>query len=148
MNLTQKLDKWAYAHHPRWIDLLRIALGITLVIKGYLYISNTDKLIEMLSHSRFEWVSFALAHYVAFAHLVGGILITIGLLTRVAVLFQLPILLGAVIFINSKSGFFSVNSELPFSIIILLMLVFFFFYGSGPASADQAMENERREEKG
>ena len=148
MNLTQKLDKWAYAHHPRWIDLLRIALGITLVIKGYFYISNSDKLVEMLSHSRFEWVSFALAHYVAFAHLFGGVLITIGLLTRVAIAFQLPILLGAVIFINSKSGFFSVNSELPFSIIILMMLVFFFFYGSGTASADQAIENERREEKG
>jgi putative oxidoreductase len=148
MNLTQKLDRWAYAHHPRWIDLLRIALGLILFIKGFVFIRNTDSLVEILRQSRFEWVSFALAHYVAFAHLVGGVMITIGLFTRVAVAFQLPILLGAIIFINSKPGFFSVNSELPFSILILLMLTFFFIYGSGPASADQALVNERREEKG
>jgi putative oxidoreductase len=148
MNLTQKMDQWAYAHHPRWIDFLRIALGVILFIKGFFFIRNTDALVELLKNSRFEWVSFALAHYVAFAHLVGGIMITIGLFTRLAVVIQLPVLLGAVIFINSKAGFFSINSELPFSIIILVMLIFFFIYGSGPASADQALENERREEKG
>jgi putative oxidoreductase len=148
MNLTQKLDTWAYAHHPRWIDLLRIALGIILFIKGVLFIKDTTALIDMLRQSRFEWMSFALAHYVAFAHLVGGIMIAIGLLTRVAVLFQLPILLGAILFINSRPGFFAVNSELPFSMLVLLMLIFFFFYGSGPASADQALINERKEEKG
>ena len=34
-----------------------------------------------------SWVNMALAHYVAFAHLVGGILIALGLVTRLAVLF-------------------------------------------------------------
>lgn len=148
MNLTQKLDRWAYAHHPRWIDFLRIALGVILFVKGFFFIRNTDALIEILRNSRFEWLAFAIAHYVAFAHLVGGVMIAIGLLTRLAVAFQLPILLGAVIFINSKEGLFSMNSQLPFSITILVMLIFFFIYGSGPASADQALENERREEKG
>ncbi|MEP7264719.1 MAG: DoxX family protein [Bacteroidota bacterium] len=148
MNLTQKLDQWAYAHHPRWIDLLRITLGVILFIKGIFFISNSESIVEMLKNGRFEWISFALAHYVAFAHLVGGVMITIGLFTRFAVAFQIPVLLGAVIFVNSKLGFFSGNTELLFSIVILFMLVFFFIYGSGPASADQALENERREEKG
>lgn len=148
MNLTEKLDRWAFAHHPRWIDFLRIALGLILFIKGYFFIRDTDKIIEILSNSRFEWVAFAMAHYVAFAHLVGGAMITIGLLTRVAIAFQLPILLGAIIFINSRTGFYSVNSELPFSILVFTMLVFFFIYGSGPSSADQALVNERKEEKG
>ena len=148
MNLTQKLDGWAYAHHPRWIDILRIALGLILFIKGLLFIANTATLVEMLKTSRFEWVSFALAHYIAFAHLVGGIMITIGLLTRLAVLVQIPILIGAIVFFNTRAGFFAVNSELPFSILVLALLVFFFFYGSGPSSADQALVNERKEEKG
>lgn len=148
MNLTQKLDRWAYAHHPRWIDLLRIILGVILFAKGVFFISNSESIVEMLKNGRFEWISFALAHYVAFAHLVGGVMITIGLFTRFAVAFQIPVLLGAVIFVNSKLGFFSGNTELLFSIVILFMLVFFFIYGSGPASADQALENERREEKG
>ena len=148
MNLSQKLDQWAYAHHPKWIDLLRIALGIILFLKGFLFIQDTTSLIDILKNSRFEWLSFALAHYVAFAHLVGGVMITIGLLTRLAIAFQLPILLGAVFFIQSKAGFLSVNPELPFAFLVLIMLIFFFIYGSGPASADQALINERKEEKG
>lgn len=148
MNLSQKLDRWAYAHHPRWIELLRIALGIILFLKGFLFIQDTESLVELLRNSRFEWVSFALAHYVAFAHLVGGVMIAIGLLTRLAVAFQIPILLGAIFFIHNKSGFLSVNPELPFALLVLVMLIFFFIYGSGPDSADQALINERKEEKG
>lgn len=148
MNLSEKLDRWAYTHHPRWIDFLRIALGIILFLKGFLFIQDTASLIELLKNSRFEWFSFILAHYVAFAHLVGGVMITIGLMTRVAIAFQIPILLGAVFFIQDKSGFLSVNPELPFAFLVLSLLVFFFIYGSGPASADQALINERKEEKG
>lgn len=148
MGLTQKLDRWAYAHHPRWIDLLRIVLGVILFIKGLIFIMDTGSLVEILRNSRFEWVAFAMAHYVAFVHLVGGLMITIGLMTRLAAAFQIPVLAGAVIFINSKTGFYSVNSELPFSLLILAMLLFFFVYGSGPVSADQALINERKEEKG
>ena len=148
MNLSQKLDHWAYAHHPRWIDLLRIALGIILFLKGFLFIQDTESLVDLLKNSQFEWLSFALAHYVAFAHLVGGVMVTIGLLTRLAIAFQIPILFGAVFFIHSKSGFLSVNPELPFALLVLVMLIFFFIYGSGPSSADQALINERQEEKG
>jgi len=148
MNITQKLDKWAYAHHPRWIDLLRIVLGIIIFLKGFFFIRDTGKLVDMLRQTNFEWVAFALAHYVAFAHLVGGVMITIGLYTRLATVVQLPILLGAVIFINSGTGFFSLNSELPFSILVLLLLAFFFVYGSGPSSADEALVQERKEENG
>lgn len=148
MKLTQKLDQWAYAHHPKWIALLRIVLGAIIFLKGFFFIRDTEKLIDMIRITRFEWVAFALAHYIAFAHLVGGVMITIGLLTRLSVALQIPILLGAVIFINSGTGFFTLNSELPFSILTLLLLIFFFVYGSGPDSADEAMIQERKEEKG
>lgn len=148
MNLTEKLDQWAYAHHPRWIDLLRIALGVILFLKGFFFIQDTSSVAALLKNSRFEWMSFALAHYVAFAHLVGGVMITIGLLTRLAIAIQLPILIGAVLFVNMRSGMVATNSELPFSILVLLLMIFFFIYGSGPSSADQALINERREEKG
>jgi putative oxidoreductase len=36
-------------------------------------------------------------HYIASAHFLGGILIVFGLLTRWAILAQLPILIGAVL---------------------------------------------------
>jgi uncharacterized membrane protein YphA (DoxX/SURF4 family) len=91
-----------------------------------------------MENSRFPWVSLSLAHYVAFAHLVGGFMICIGLLTRIAILFQLPVLIGAVIFVNSERGFFSESSELMYSVIILILLLVFLVIGSGPWSVDES----------
>lgn len=142
MNWLQNIDSWAYKHHPKWLDVLRFLLGVLIFLKGYFFIRNTDALMNIMTNSKFPWVSLILAHYVAFAHLVGGFMIAVGLLTRIAILFQLPILIGAVIFINAQRGFFSENSELMFSIIVLFMLVFFLIYGSGPLSIDESWNKE------
>jgi putative oxidoreductase len=139
MNVIQKIEDWGDRHHPKWIDALRIILGITIFLKGVEFVGNTDALMKIMENSKFPWVSFGLAHYVGFAHLMGGVLITIGLLTRVAILFQLPILLGAVIFVNAQHGFYSVNSELGFSLIVLFLLLFFLVEGSGRISVDEFM---------
>lgn len=34
MNLISKIEHWGDAHHPRWLDVLRIALGIVIFAKG------------------------------------------------------------------------------------------------------------------
>jgi uncharacterized membrane protein YphA (DoxX/SURF4 family) len=62
--------------------------------QGYYFVTNTDGLKELIANSRFGQVSFLLEHYVVFAHLIGGFLIAVGLITRIAVLVQLPILIG------------------------------------------------------
>jgi Predicted membrane protein len=120
------------------MDIIRMSLGIALLVKGYFFIRNTDALMQIMENSRFPWVSLTLAHYVAFAHLVGGFLICIGLLTRIAILFQLPVILGAILFVNSQRGFFSQNSELMYSIIIFVLLIVFLIIGSGPWSVDES----------
>lgn len=138
MNFLKKIETWGEHHHPKWFDVLRMALGIALFIKGYYFVRNTDSLLHIMENSRFPWVSLSLAHYVAFAHLVGGFMICIGLLTRIAILFQLPVLLGAVLFVNSERGFFSESSELMYSVIILILLLVFLVIGSGPWSVDES----------
>ena len=77
--------------------------------------------------------AFWVTHYVALAHLAGGVFIAIGLLTRFSVIVQLPVLIGAVII-----NFMGVLNmmELIQSLIILALLLFFTFYGSGRFSAD------------
>jgi putative oxidoreductase len=140
MNSFQKIESWGDRHHPKWLDILRIILGLIILAKGYYFVSNTDGLKTMIANSRFGQVSFVLQHYVVFAHLIGGVLIIVGLLTRIAVLFQIPILIGAVLFVNARSGFFSANStDLWLSIIILFLLIFFLVEGSGPWSLDEYM---------
>jgi putative oxidoreductase len=143
MSLIQKIEDWGDRHHPRWIDILRILLGLVIFLKGIQFVGNTEALMQIMDRSKFPWVSFTLAHYVAFSHLVGGLLIMLGLLTRVAIAFQLPVLIGAVIFINAQRGFFSVNSELSFSLIVLFLLLFFLVEGSGPLSVDEFMRRHR-----
>ncbi len=136
MNLFSNLDTWSDEHHPRLLDYIRVLLGLVILFKGIYFISHTDELQSILSKSKFPWVSFIIAHYVALAHLAGGLLIAVGMFTRLAVAFQIPVLLGAVIFINSTKGFFSESSELAFSLMVLCLLVFYFFYGAGYISVD------------
>jgi uncharacterized membrane protein YphA (DoxX/SURF4 family) len=81
-----------------------------------------------------------LAHYIVFAHLVGGALIAAGLLTRLACLVQIPVLIGAVFFINSSAGILAPYDVLWLSVIVLLLLVFFLIAGSGPLSVDRQMK--------
>ena len=148
MNLTQDLhrvERWADAHHPMWLDFIRAALGIFLMIKGIIFLGDSEALFAILRKSQFPWVSIGLAHYVGFAHLVGGLFIAIGLITRVAILFQLPILLGAVFFINPERGFYSENAELWSSIIVLILLIVFLIYGSGRYSVDRLIRKPKKD---
>ncbi|HMO32166.1 MAG TPA: DoxX family protein [Lacibacter sp.] len=146
MNLIQRLEKWGDEHHPKWIDFIRIVLGIVLVLKGVQYINNMTSLSALLNKGPFTSTALVaiVSHYVIFAHLIGGLLIATGLLTRFACIVQIPILLGAVIFVNAPAGLFT-QSELWFSFLILILLVFFTLEGSGPISVDQWMKTHSDE---
>jgi len=85
-----------------------------------------------------------LGHYIVFAHIIGGILITIGLFTRFAALIQIPILLAAVIFVNARGEMLRPYSELFLSLIVLLLLIYFLIAGNGPWSYKLADEEKKR----
>lgn len=140
MNLLQRIDRWGERHHPRWLDGIRVLLGVFLFYKGVVFIQNIDALKAVIDESPWLTVmSFWLAHYIVFAHLLGGVLIIFGLLTRVAVLAQIPILLGAIFFVHTSTGLFNVHEGTGLSILVLLLLVFFLVEGSGPISFDDYM---------
>ncbi|WP_219921609.1 hypothetical protein [Rufibacter sp. XAAS-G3-1] len=68
-----------------------------------------------------------------------------GLITRVAIGFQIPDLIGAVFFFNAGHGFFSVNPQFALSLITLLALIFYFVGGSGYYSVGHTFAmNEKR----
>ena len=119
---------------------VRIVLGLIIFLKGLFFIMNRDALLTMITNSTFDLYAVLLVHLVASAHLMGGILIMIGLITRIAILFQLPILAGAILFVNSKTGFFSMDSELALSVLVLVLLLLFLVFGSGKLSVDEWMK--------
>jgi putative oxidoreductase len=139
MNTIQKIETWGDVHQLNWLPILRIILGLIIFIKGIFFIQNTDAIYNMIAHSAVSIYAVFLTHYVALAHIMGGFLIMIGLVTRLAVLFQIPILVGAILFINADKGFFTIHSELGLSIFVLALLVFFLIFGSGKFSADSFM---------
>ncbi|WP_090972258.1 DoxX family protein [Parapedobacter composti] len=143
MNLIQRIEHWGDTHHPRWLDILRIGLGIVIFLKGATFLADTAALRQLIEETHIQIYTWGAVHYVAFAHLVGGILIAIGLITRVAVAVQLPILFGAVFFVNVTRGLTFLNSELWISIVVLLLLLFFLVAGSGPYSLDHQMKERK-----
>ncbi len=149
MNLVEKFLSWGDKHHPKWLDIIRIALGLFLCYKGIDYLRNTSDLIVLMKNtSPFgEFITIMLGHFVTFAHIIGGLFLAIGMFTRAACLLQIPILLGAIIFVNIKgtSDTFSPYSELFLSIIILLLLVYFLIIGNGPLSVKIPPEEHAKE---
>lgn len=147
MNLVQKIEHWGDVHHAKWLDVIRIVLGLLILSKGIAFVSDTEAQKDwIIQNSAFGFsglMAMALVHTIAFAHLVGGVLITMGLVTRFAVVIQIPILLGAVFFVNLTKGFSSLNSELWLSIIVLMLLILFWIVGSGPYSVDHWLKGSR-----
>jgi putative oxidoreductase len=138
MNITRKIESWGDLHHPKILDVIRMLLGLFLVVKGFVFLNNTGYLryliIENEAIKQPPAVISVIVFYVTYMHLLGGGLIFLGLYTRLWALLQLPIVFGAVFFVNILSPF--VNSELWLSVLVLALLCLFVIIGSGPLSLD------------
>ena len=147
MEKLRQLLGWAEAHPKVWLDCVRIYLGLGLFIRGVLIVTN-DKagyIREVLVRDQQSVLLTAvLLHYVALAHFVGGAMLTVGLLTRVAAWVQIPILAGAVFFVHRNDGLFAMGQSLEFSALVLFLLVVFLLSGAGPLSADRAIFGTRK----
>jgi len=142
MNVVHKIEHWGDTHHPKFLDLVRIALGVFLLLKGVAFMENTAYLRDLIESQDVVDLSpgvlMVLVYYVTFAHMIGGILITLGIFTRLASIVQIPIVLGAVFL----TGIFKepINTlEWP-SVTALILLVMFTILGSGPISLDRYLE--------
>ncbi|HEU5293009.1 MAG TPA: DoxX family protein [Cyclobacteriaceae bacterium] len=147
MSVVTDVEKWGNSHRPGFLDIFRIVLGIFITYKGLSFITNMDKLEGMTTSGvNIAYAGAALAHYIVFAHILGGPLIAVGLFTRIVSAIQLPILIGAVFFVNHQEGFLALGNhmELEVSITVLVGLVTFIIFGAGKYSID---EKRRREEE-
>ena len=131
MNLVQRVEHWGDAHHPQWLDLIRIALGAFLCYKGVDFLMNMGTMLDLITNrmSFGSFTSMLMSNYIAFAQILGGILLILGALTRFACLIQIPILLGAIFFVNSD--LYRPFSALALPIIVLLLLLMFLVIGNG-----------------
>lgn len=124
---------------PAWLTLLRVALGAILIWKGINFIRDTSalkSLIEQTGIGIFTENSGGFALIITILTLLCGFLILVGLFTRIASIIQIPIILGAILFVNIKNIEQNVF-ELALTIIVLGLLILFIVKGSGMLSADE-----------
>ncbi len=139
MRAFDSMTGWADAHHPKWLDVLRMLLGVVLFFKGLSFILNKDVTMQVLHDNNYEFVPVLLLHYVIIFQMAHSVLIAIGLITRIAIAAQFPIVLGAAILLLSSGSFAPFGSDLFLVLLLLFLLVFFFIYGAGPLSVDAVL---------
>jgi putative oxidoreductase len=85
------------------------------------------------------WLSAA-----AFSELVGGILVGIGLLTRVGAFLIACVMLTAIVGVHLPGGFFAANRGYEYPLSLLAMSLGLLIAGGGQASVDRALTGGRR----
>ena len=118
---------------PKWIFILRIVVGVCLILKAYQFFNNSQALENAFAGSGFLSATAWLIPLIPWINLIGGILLLVGLFTRLAALVQIPLMFGAVLFVNLKD---TATADLPFSFLILVLVVVFSFIGGGYLSVD------------
>ena len=136
------MKDWFLGHRDWCMSILRAYLGIGLFVKGIDFVRNKDELVRVMDENNIFWSGAALAHVIILTHLFGGLLMAVGLGTRVGALIQIPTLFGAVFFVHNKGlgQVFSVGEELRFSALVLVLLILFVWYGSGSLSLKSHLE--------
>ena len=139
MQKLHAFGQWAESHRELWLDLVRVYLGLGLFARGLLLISNSSPgfVVNLLERTGQPWlITGTVLHYVTLAHLVGGAMLTVGFLTRLAALVQIPVVAGAVFFVHRQDGLFAMGQSLEFSALVLFLLVVILCSGAGRYSLD------------
>lgn len=138
MSIVTNVERWGDSHRPGFLDFFRVILGAYITYKGMYFTTHIDTLVSTTSGLNIHFAGMTIAHYVVFAHMLGGPMILLGIFTRFSSVVQLPILIGAVFLVNYPKGFLSLGQhmELWTSIITLVGLVVFVIFGAGKFSID------------
>ncbi len=137
MQTPEDLRAWLNAHRLLGYDLIRMYLGVALFVRGWLFVADSSRIMAFVEDQNLDWfLPMAAVHYVALAHLMGGLMLAVGLLTRLAALAQVPILFVATFFLHLQEGLLSASQSLELSALVLFLLVVYSVFGAGPYSLD------------
>ena len=140
MDRVNRLKEYVEAHRGLIFELVRIYLGFGLFAKGVYFVLNVGHVTSFLERGGMQVQSvdtMLLGHYVALAHLCGGLMVAAGLLTRLAAVVQVPILIGAVFLVHLREGFFGADQNLELAVLVLFLLVLTVVHGGGQLSVDR-----------
>ena len=133
---VERMRQWISAHREDALDVLRIYLGFALFARGVSFIGQMQALTEQVKATQLDFAAGMLAHYVVTAHIAGGLLLAVGLVTRLAAAVQIPVLAGAAVFIHAKQGLFTPQMTLELTLLVLVLLCVYAAIGAKRWSVD------------
>ncbi len=145
MTTIQQIRSWSAAHYPPWLVIVRMGLGLFLMAKGINFMRDSMLLDRILYGSagvvdnETHWLPIL----ITWANLLSGFMILVGLWTRLIALLQLPVLIGAIVFVNVQKGGPAPEPELGLAILTFVLVLFFLIEGSGPLSLDTYFERNK-----
>ena len=145
-----KMLRRIIATSPTWFTVpVRLALAAVMIGHG------SQKVLGSFNGSGFKayisgntpfafmrpaWLWLGAA---AFSEFVGGILVGLGLLTRVGAFFIGCVMLTAIAGVHWPGGFFAANRGYEYPLTLLAMAVALLIAGGGQASIDRALSGGR-----
>jgi putative oxidoreductase len=134
------------ATSPTWFNLpIRLALGVVMIAHGaqkVLGSFNGPGLKTFIAGNtpfnfmRPAWFWLGAA---ALSELIGGLLVALGLVTRVGAFFIACTMLTAVVGFHLSGGFFATNSGYEYPLSLLAMALALLISGGGQGSVDRAV---------
>ena len=93
---------------PLGATVLRTMLGVVFIAHGYYFydVITSDALSAMITKRLGLPLGDYVTSYILLAHFVGGIMLILGIFTRLAAMANLPIMMGAVLLFHFDQGFF------------------------------------------
>jgi len=137
MKIPGKISAWD-DKYPFLFVMLRVMLGMILAFRGIFFLTAIQPLFHLIKGSSLNELNMnmSLALFVCWVHILGGTFIILGLLTRISAWVQIPILFGAIFFINLNSSLPHSYSELLLSVFVLILSLWFALAGGGKISMD------------
>ena len=138
------------ATSPTWIPVpLRLAMAAIFVAHGAQKVLGSfggpgfEKFLSFPTPFSFMRPSWLWLGAAAFSELIGGILLFLGLLTRVGAFFLACTMLTAVVGIHWPA-FFASNQGIEYPLALLAMSLSLLISGGGAASVDLALSGGRK----
>jgi len=130
-------------NHPKWVDYLRITLGLILIWRGVSFLLNLNLLDLYLKETGIDDLSLGLsisinflAQLIVIINVFGGICIAFNIYARMFTLFNLPVLIGAVFFVNMRQDGFSPHSQFWIPLVVLICIISFLLLDNEALAVD------------
>lgn len=143
MKFLSDIKLWLDNNSDLAYGLIRLFLGVALFVRGWILASDPASITRLAGEDKIYWWY----SYITIAHIIGGLSLAVGLLTRLGALLQIPILFGAVFLVHLKQGLLSVGQSLELSVLVLVLLLTYFVFGPGALSFDRRIFKKKATQK-